>query len=254
MAAASLLEIPKNRGSKRSWNFIFAWNFARQFHRNFRNTKKQKRLQVLCLCLFGVFFYFFFKFHEFLEWFHQFLLRFWYWTIYYLQWARLRYTRVCSNVLICHDACEFVCFNKRRKIYVKHCKPLNVNCSESPLCFGTQIEVVTITRMSQQVSKRFATIFGLITWLVFYPSTSQYTNSEKIIGQTHQEWFLDYNVTKPNHNLWSAVNCGAKLLSKTNISQQKLKWLVSVLTSSFGSTHFFLHQGSTPSIKLACRA
>ena len=174
MAAASLLEIPKNRGSKRSWNVDFLHGILPGSFTETVGTKKQQR------SLFGVVFLICFKhFHEisgvvspiFCWGFHIELF-------IILQWGRLRYTRVC--VLICDDACEILCFNKRRKIYVKHCKPLNVNCSESPLCFGTQIEVVTITRMSQQVSKRFATIFGLITWLVFYPSTS-WPNSPRMI-------------------------------------------------------------------------
>ena len=116
-------------------------------------SEQKNNVFKFCLCLFRVFFLFFKQFHEISGvvspiFFEVLIMN------YYLTMSSAEvHTRVCSKVLICDDACEFLCFSKRRKIYAKHSKPLNVNCSESPLCFGTQIEVVTITRMSQQVSK-----------------------------------------------------------------------------------------------------
>ena len=106
---------------------------------NLWETKSNKKLTTstssssFCVSVWSAFFSFFSIFHEFLEWwnteFSEVLI-----MKYILSYNEVGW--VCSNVSICDDASEILCFNKRNKIYLKHRKAPNVNCSESsPRCF-----------------------------------------------------------------------------------------------------------------------
>ena len=133
MAAASLLEIPKNRGSKRSSVGWFGWDL-RQFHRNFGTKNVFRNVSVWIFfhaILWGVSgvvspVFFFWGFDHKLPSYNEVGLG----TKEFVQmfWCVMTPVKSCA-------------LTNAGKYTIKHRKPQNVNFSGSPWCFRTQIEV-----------------------------------------------------------------------------------------------------------------